>query len=172
MASSIKNLSNYELESIPDAGSLKLGIVVSDWNNDITHKLYSNCVKTLMKHGIKEENITCIQVPGSFELPSGCKLMLAKVSVDAIICLGCIIKGETNHDVFISQAVASGITSLSISSGVPCIFGVLTTNTLEQAKERAGGKHGCKGIEVAVSALRMADLKKKNFTKKKNIGFQ
>ncbi len=170
MASALKNLSNYDENSIPVAENMSFGIVVSEWNAHITHALYDGCVATLLKHGAKEENIHTIQVPGSFELPTGARLMAAKHKVDAVICLGCVIKGETKHDEYICNAVATGLMNLSIASGQPFIFGVLTPNNEEQALERAGGKHGNKGVEAAVSAIHMAALRK-DMLIKTTIGF-
>jgi 6,7-dimethyl-8-ribityllumazine synthase len=170
MASALKNLSNYDKSSIPSAESMQFGIVIAEWNAEITHALYEGCVETLLKHGAKEENIYTIQVPGSFELPTGARLLATKHKVDAVICLGCIIKGETKHDEYISQAVATGLMNLSLASGQPFIFGVLTPNDEAQARDRAGGKHGNKGIEAAVSAIRMAALRKE-MTVKTKIGF-
>jgi 6,7-dimethyl-8-ribityllumazine synthase len=149
---------------------MSFGIVVAEWNAEITHALYEGCFDTLTKHGVKEENIHTIQVPGSFELPTGARLMAVKYKLDAVICLGCVIKGETKHDEYISNAVAMGLTNLSLASGQPFIFGVLTPNNEEQARDRAGGKHGNKGVEAAVSAIRMAALRKEMSVKTK-IGF-
>ncbi|NNE29341.1 MAG: 6,7-dimethyl-8-ribityllumazine synthase [Saprospiraceae bacterium] len=171
MASSLKNLSKYNPEDIPDSSEINIGIVVSDWNEEITHALYEGCFETLTKHGVKEENIHTVQVPGSFELPSGAKLLASSEKVDAVICLGCVIKGETPHNEYINQAVATGLTTLSVMSGKPFIFGLLTPNTMEQAKDRAGGKHGNKGVEAAVTALRMVHLKKDLQSSPKGIGF-
>lgn len=170
MASALKNLSNYDENTIPSAEQMSFGIVVAEWNAEITHALYEGCFETLTKHGVKEENIHTIQVPGSFELPTGARLLAGKHKLDAVICLGCVIKGETKHDEYISNAVAMGLTNLSLASGQPFIFGVLTPNNEEQARERAGGKHGNKGVEAAVSAIRMAALRKEMSVKTK-IGF-
>ena len=139
---------------------MHFGIAVADWNADITHALYQGCFDTLIKHGAQNENIHTLQVPGSFELPVAAKLLAASRKLDAIICLGAVIKGETQHDEYINHAVATGLTALSVTSGIPCIFGVLTPNTQEQAVDRAGGKHGNKGVEAAVTAIRMAALRK------------
>lgn len=170
MASALKNLSNYDENTIPSAENMSFGIVVAEWNAEITHALYEGCFDTLTKHGVKEENIHTIQVPGSFELPTGARLLAVKYKVDAVICLGCVIKGETKHDEYISNAVAMGLTNLSLASGQPFIFGVLTPNNEAQARDRAGGKHGNKGVEAAVSAIRMAALRKEMSVKTK-IGF-
>jgi 6,7-dimethyl-8-ribityllumazine synthase len=171
MASALKNLSEYNDENIPDAGQLTFGIVVSEWNTRITHALYEGCFETLVKHGASEQNIHTVQVPGSFELPAGAKILAGSKRFDAIICLGCVIKGETKHDEYINNAVATGLTGLSIASGIPFIFGVLTPNNMEQALDRAGGKHGNKGVEAAVTAIRMAALRKELGRPGNKIGF-
>lgn len=170
MASAAKNLSSYDENTIPSSENMSFGIVVAEWNAAITHALYEGCFNTLTKHGAKEDNIKTIQVPGSFELPAGARMLASQHKLDAVICLGCIIKGETKHDEYISNAVATGLMNLSIASGQPFIFGVLTPNNEEQARERAGGIHGNKGVEAAVSAIRMAALHK-NITTKPKIGF-
>jgi 6,7-dimethyl-8-ribityllumazine synthase len=171
MASALKNLSDYNEQNIPSGEKLRIGIVVSEWNSQITHALYEACFDTLVKHGVQEENIFTIQVPGTFELPAGARLLSGKENPDAVICLGCVIKGETNHNEYINQAVAHGLTNLSIASGKPFIFGVLTPNDEQQALDRAGGKHGNKGVEAAVTALHMAFLKEDLKGGKKSIGF-
>lgn len=171
MASALSNLSQYDETTIPDASDMIFSIVVSEWNPDITHALYEGCYDTLIKHGAKPENIHTAQVPGSFELPIGARLMAGQHNPDAIICLGCVIKGETNHDDYINQAVASGLASMAVMMGRPFIFGLLTTFNEEQARDRAGGKYGNKGVEAAVTGIRMAALKKQGKTEKKTIGF-
>ena len=171
MASALKNLSSYDENSIPSVEGMTFGIVVSEWNAPITHKLYEGCFETLVKHGADEENIHTLQVPGSFELPTGAKILAGSKKMDAVICIGCVIKGETKHDEYINTAVSIGLTNLGIASGIPFIFGVLTPNTEEQALERAGGKHGNKGVEAAITAIRMAALKKDLGQSKKKIGF-
>lgn len=173
MASALKNLSEYNEDNISSAEEMKFGIVVADWNEKITHALYEGAYDTLIKHDAKEDNIQTVQVPGTFELPVAAKILLQNKKYDAIICIGCVIKGETSHNEYINNAVSIGLTNLSIASGVPCIFGVLTPNDEQQAIDRAGGKYGNKGVEAAVTAIRMAaiktDLKKAD---KKKIGFQ
>jgi len=171
MASALKNLSTYDDSNIPDAAEWSFGIVVADWNKDITHALYEACYDTLVKHGALPENIKVAQVPGAFELPAGARILSAREKLDAVICLGCVIKGETAHDVYINNAVATGLMTLSVSTGKPFIFGLLTPNTHEQAADRAGGKHGNKGVEGAVTALRMVALKAQKPEGKKTIGF-
>lgn len=171
MASARKNLSTYDESNLPNAAEYAVGVVVADWNEDITHALYAGCFDTLTKHGVKEENLHVIQVPGSFELPAGARILAGREKLDAIICIGCVIKGETKHDEYINNAVAQGLVNLSIATGKPCIFGVLTPNTHEQALDRAGGKHGNKGVEAAVTALRMAELYRSKPDGKRSIGF-
>lgn len=171
MASAQKNLSTYDDSSIPSGEEFSIGVIVSDWNSHITHALYEGCFDTLTKHGVKAEKIFTEQVPGTFELPTAAKIMLAHHHPDAVICIGCVIKGETKHDEYINFAVSNALANLGMVSGKPVIFGVLTPNTEEQATDRAGGKHGNKGVEAAVTALRMAAMKKKLGTAKKSIGF-
>ena len=171
MASALKNLSAYDDSTLPAADEMTFGIVVAEWNPHITHALYEGCYDTLLKHGAKPENIHTIQVPGSFELPAGARILAGRHHPDAVICLGCVIKGETSHNEYISHAVAHGLTSLSIASGRPFIFGVLTPNDEQQALDRAGGQHGNKGVEAAVTAIRMAALKNEKPEGKRKIGF-
>lgn len=171
MASALKNLSTYDESNMPNAANLCFGIVVSEWNSDITFKLYEGCRDTLLKHGAKEENIHVVQVPGSFELPVAAKIMMGRYKLDAIVCIGCVIKGETAHNEYINQSVATGLVNLSMASGIPCLFGVLTPNDEQQAKDRAGGKHGNKGVEAGVTAIRMADLKRNLKHSKTKIGY-
>ncbi len=171
MASALKNLSNYNESTLPDCKNMRFGIVVADWNEEITHALYEACFDTLMKHGATEENIISVQVPGAYELTSAAGMLIEHKKIDAIVGLGCVIKGETSHNEYINTSVAMGLTELSIRSGIPCIFGLLTPNTWEQAKDRAGGKHGNKGVEAAVTAIRMIDLKSKLSKREAKIGF-
>lgn len=171
MASTLKNLSEYNEANVPSAEGLSFGIVVSEWNSKITHSLYEGCYDTLLKHGAKEEDIHLLQVPGSFELAVGAKMLADEHKSDAVICLGCVIKGETKHNEYINYAVANGLTSLSLFYSRPFVFGVLTPDSEEQALERAGGKHGNKGVEAAVTAIRMASLKKGMKGSKPKIGF-
>ncbi|MBN4066122.1 6,7-dimethyl-8-ribityllumazine synthase [Candidatus Amoebophilus asiaticus] len=145
--------------SIPSANDMHFGIVVAEWNKDITDTLYKGCYETLLKHGALQENIIKEDVPGSFELPLGAQLLAESGKFDAIICLGCIIKGDTKHNEYLSHAVSEGLIHLNLKYNQPVIFGVLTTDNFEQAKERAGGEHGHKGIEAALTAIKMADLK-------------
>ncbi|MCD4791875.1 MAG: 6,7-dimethyl-8-ribityllumazine synthase [Bacteroidales bacterium] len=153
------NLSNYDINSVPNATGMRFGIVVSEWNNKITETLYNGAYNTLIKHGAKPENILKEYVPGTFELTYGAKSMIKSVNIDAVIVLGCVIQGETRHFDFICQGIAFGITDLNIVTDTPVIFGVLTTDNKQQASDRAGGKHGNKGDEAAVTAVKMAALR-------------
>jgi 6,7-dimethyl-8-ribityllumazine synthase len=145
---------------IPFPDSLRFGIAVAQWNTEITGSLYDGAYQFLIKHGIAKDHITTIEVPGSFELTSGADILLTKNNLlDSVICLGCVIQGETRHFEFICNAVANGLTQVSLKYNKPVIFGVLTTDTFEQAKARAGGKLGNKGEEAAASAVQMAILR-------------
>lgn len=159
MATSLKNLSDYDIQSVADASEMKFGIVVAEWNTEITEALYNGAYETLIKHGAKEENILKKYVPGTFELTLGAQLIAEQTDVDAIIVLGCVIQGETRHFDFICHGVTQGITDLNIKFSKPIIFGVLTTDDEQQALDRAGGKHGNKGDEAAVTAIKMVSLK-------------
>jgi 6,7-dimethyl-8-ribityllumazine synthase len=154
------NLSSYDPESVPDAHKMRFGIVVSDWNNDITSSLLKGAEKTLKKHGVPGKDIVVKHVPGSFELTLGAQLLAEYDDLDGVICLGCVIRGETPHFTYICQSVTQGITQLNLDYNIPFIFGVLTTEDHQQALERAGGRHGNKGVEAAVTAIKMATLQR------------
>jgi len=158
MATNLKNLSDYDIKSVPSAEDMKFGIVTAEWNSEITNALLEGAVSTLLKHGAKEENILRKYVPGTVELTLGAQFMAEYADLDAIICLGCVIQGETRHFDFVCQSATHGITELNMNYNIPFIFGVLTTDTLQQAKDRAGGRHGNKGDEAAVTAIKMAHL--------------
>ncbi|CAM4230109.1 6,7-dimethyl-8-ribityllumazine synthase [Cytophagaceae bacterium 50C-KIRBA] len=155
MSSQHKNLSDFSTESLPAIQDKQFAVVVSEWNTEVTDALYQGCVKTLLAHGAKPEFIHRVQVPGSFELSLGAQKLAQKPEIDAVICLGCVIQGETRHFDFICDAVAKGITDVSLKYDKPVIFGVLTPNSQEQAMDRAGGKHGNKGDEAAITAIKM-----------------
>lgn len=157
---STTNLSVYDPESVPDAGEMRFGIVVSDWNREVTWLLLDGAVKILKKHGATDKNIVVKHVPGSFELTIGAQLLAEHDDLDAIICLGCVIQGETPHFTYICQGVTQGITQLNLEYNIPFIFGVLTTSTNQQAVDRAGGKCGNKGEEAAITAIKMAALQR------------
>ncbi|PKP09683.1 MAG: 6,7-dimethyl-8-ribityllumazine synthase [Bacteroidetes bacterium HGW-Bacteroidetes-4] len=160
MATSLKNLSDYNMLLVADAGNMKFGIVVAEWNSEITEALYQGAYTTLLKHGAKEENIIRKYVPGTFELTLGAQLIAQNTDVDAVIVLGCVIQGETRHFDFICQGITQGITTLNMDYSMPFIFGVLTTDNQQQALDRAGGKHGNKGNEAAVTAIKMVSLQR------------
>jgi 6,7-dimethyl-8-ribityllumazine synthase len=153
-----KNLSEFTPFEFSSADKKVIGIVVSEWNDRITDSLLNGAKESLLEHGVKAENIHVKYVPGSFELPLGAKWMLEQTNMDAVICIGCIIQGETRHFDFIAQAVADGIMKVGLKYSKPVIFSVLTCNNMQQAEDRAGGKHGNKGVEGAVSALKMLSL--------------
>ena len=154
-----KNLSDYDINSVPNAKGMRIGIVVAEWNNKITEALYNGAFQTLIKHGVSEDDIIKEYVPGTFELTHGASAMIKNTNVDAIIVLGCVIQGETPHFTYICQGVTQGITQLNITTDIPVIFGVLTTDNLQQAKDRAGGKLGNKGDEAAVTAIKMLEFR-------------
>ncbi len=156
-----KDLSAYDPGNIPSASGMRFGIVVSDWNSEVTMNLLDGAVKVLRKHGADDSNIITVHVPGSFELPLGARLLKENRGVDAVICLGSVIQGETPHFTYVCQGVTEGIMRLNMEYGTPFIFGVLTTDTLQQAIDRSGGKHGNKGDEAALTAIRMVDIAKK-----------
>lgn len=158
MATALSNLSDYNAEDVPNANGLRIGLIVSQWNKEITHALYKGAVETLISHGVKDQDIITFHVPGSFELPFGASKMIDKHAPDAVIVIGSVIQGETKHFDFVCQATAQGVMDLNIQTQTPVIFCVLTDNTLQQAQDRSGGKHGNKGVEVAVAAIQMATL--------------
>jgi len=159
MSTQLKNLSDFSHTTVPNGTAYKFGIVVAEWNAEITGALYDGALKTLLANGVLEENIISLAVPGSFELTVGAEILLSKrADLDGVICLGCVIQGDTKHFDFICDAVAQGVTNVSIKHTKPVVFGVLTTNNLEQAQDRAGGKHGNKGDEAAITAIKMADF--------------
>ena len=158
MATSLKNLSEYDINALPSAQGMKVAIVVAEWNSEITFAMCEGAKNLLLKNGASESDITIHPVPGSFELISGSKMVAEHCDVDAVIALGTVIQGETRHFDFICEAVAVGLGTLNIQYNIPFIFGVLTTDTLQQAKDRSGGKHGNKGDEAAFTAIKMIAL--------------
>jgi 6,7-dimethyl-8-ribityllumazine synthase len=160
MSSVNKNLSIVEGTAVPDGSGIRIGIVVSEWNSVITGALLDGAVKTLLANGVKESDLIIKTVPGSFELTLGAQVLCEDKSLKAVIALGCVIQGETRHFDFICDAVAHGITNLNIKYNKPVIFGVLTPDNMQQAEDRAGGKHGNKGDEAAITALKMVAMMK------------
>jgi len=160
MSSSLKNLSDFSHIEVGSAENLKFAIVVSQWNAQITGALLNGAYKGLLDHGAKEENIELIEVPGSYELIAGSDIALRNKDLDAVIALGCVIQGETRHFDFICQAVGTELAQVGLKHSKPVIFGVLTTDNLQQAIDRAGGKHGNKGEEAAITAIQMGLIHK------------
>ena len=156
---STQNLSQHS--DVPDASKMRIGIVVAEWNREITFSVRNAAIQTLCEYGADKSDIIVRHVPGSFELTSGTQMMAQYVSaLDAIICIGCVIRGETPHFDYICQSITIGLTQLTIDLSVPIIFGVITTKDLRQSLDRAGGKHGNKGVEAAVTAIKMVALKR------------
>lgn len=163
MATALHSLSDYDPDQVPNGADFKIGICTSEWNNEITFNLQKGAVEALIKHGVKEENILQRLVPGSFELPIAADLMLKNHELDAVICLGCVIRGETSHFDYVCQSTALGVKDVSLKYSRPVIFGVLTDDNIEQSRARSGGKYGNKGIEAAISALKMIDFERSLF---------
>lgn len=161
MATAFHNLSDYDFNSVPDASDMRFGIVVSEWNSHITGALLEGAVTTLKKHGVKEENILIQTVPGSFELTFGSAQMIKSGKVDAVIAIGCVVRGDTPHFDYVCAGTTQGIAHLNSTSNIPVIYGLITTNNMEQAEDRAGGKLGNKGDEGAITAIKMVDFKRK-----------
>jgi 6,7-dimethyl-8-ribityllumazine synthase len=160
MATSNKNLSAYDKENIMNGADLKIGIVVSEWNHEITSKLYEGAIETLSAHNVSAENIRIQKVPGAFELPLGAQFLLKSKQYDGIIAIGTVIQGETKHFDFVCQGTTEGIMRVMLDFNTPISFCVLTDNTIEQSIARSGGVHGNKGIEAAVSLLQMIKANK------------
>ncbi|NER18543.1 6,7-dimethyl-8-ribityllumazine synthase [Spongiivirga citrea] len=159
MATANKNLSDYDKTTIPNAKDFRFGIVVSEWNDTITEGLFEGAHQTLIENGVSSDDIVRWNVPGSFELVYGCKKMIRANKFDAIIAIGSVIQGETKHFDFVCSATAQGIKDLNVEYDTPVIFCVLTDNNLQQAIDRSGGKHGNKGTEAAIAAIKMAYLR-------------
>lgn len=159
MATANKNLSDYDKTTIPNASKFRFGIVVSEWNDTITEGLYQGAYDALIENGALPNNIIRWDVPGSFELIYGSKKMQQQM-VNAVIAIGCVIQGETKHFDFVCEGVTQGIKDLNVLHETPVIFCVLTDNTMQQSIDRSGGKHGNKGTEAAIAAIKMAELRK------------
>ena len=167
MATSQKNLSSFSETGITDISGKSFTIVVAEWNSEITEALYTGAYETLLKYGAQKKKITRMNVPGTYELSLGAQWALEDKKTDAVICLGCVIQGETRHFDFICEAVAQGLTNVALKYNKPVIFGVLTTDNQQQALDRAGGKHGNKGDEAAATAIKLLSLKTTSNTKNK-----
>ncbi len=160
MATINQNLSDYDASMIPDGIGMRIGIVTAEWNEAITSALAQGAFDTLVKHGVDPSDILTRRVPGSFELPFGAQVLLTTCEIDAVILLGCVIQGETRHFDFVCQGVTQGCMEVQLKYNRPVIFGLLTTDTQQQAADRAGGKHGNKGIEAAITAIKMVALQR------------
>lgn len=158
MSSANKNLSVFSTTGLPDVSQKKFAIVVAEWNSEVTEALFDGAYQTLLAHGVKAENIIRANVPGSFELSFGSQVYAQKTDIDAVIAIGCVIQGETKHNDYINHAVAGGLTQVALKYNKPVIFGVLTPNNQQQALDRAGGIHGNKGDEAAITAIKMLAL--------------
>ena len=161
MATAYHNLSEYDINSVPSAEGMKFGIVVSEWNENITAALLHGAEETLKKHGAKPEDIIVHTVPGSFELTYGSAILVNSHKVDAVIAIGCVVRGDTPHFDYVCAGTTQGIASLNSQGDIPVIYGLITTNTMQQAEDRAGGIHGNKGDECAITAIKMVDLSRK-----------
>ena len=155
MATELKNLSQYDPTKVENGKGRKIGIVYAEWNNEITYALRDGAVKTLIDNGVEENDIELACVPGSFELIFGASQMVKSDKYDAVIAIGCVIRGDTPHFDYICEGVTAGLSKLNVEYNTPVIFGLITTNNLLQAQERAGGRLGNKGDECAITALQM-----------------
>jgi len=158
LATQYHNLSDYDPTTMPDASAMKVGIVVAEWNYEITSKLLDGAINTLTTNGVKPSNIVVKWVPGSFELVFGARVIADGSDLDAVIVLGCVIRGDTPHFEYVCSGVTQGIMQLNLTEKIPFIFGLLTNDTMQQSIDRAGGIHGNKGDEAAVTAIKMAVL--------------
>ncbi len=158
---STKNLSAYDSTNLPDAGSMRIGIVVSEWNSEITNNLLQGCLDTLKSCGVKDDFLHVVKVPGSFELAIGAQMLLENRRCESVICLGCVIKGETPHFDIVCQSTARAVHDVSLKFSKPVIFGLLTDNNIEQSRARSGGALGNKGVEAAITAIKMVDVKRR-----------
>ncbi len=161
MATKLHNLSEYDIQSVPTATGMRFGIVVSEWNHNITGPLLEGAQKTLLKHGVQENDIQIMTVPGSFELIFGSAQMAQSKKVDAVIAIGCVIRGDTPHFDYICEGTTQGLAELNTTGNIPVIYGLLTCNNLQQAQDRAGGILGNKGDECAITAIKMVDFKRR-----------
>ncbi len=163
MATANRNLSDYNKDFVPNGADFKIGIVVSEWNENITFNLLKGAETTLVENGVKPENIHVQFVPGAFELPLGAQLMLESRFLDGVIAIGCVIQGETKHFDFVCKAATSGIAKLNLKYSRPVTFCLLTDNTMQQSIDRSGGIHGNKGTECAIACMKMIELKRSLF---------
>ena len=160
MATANRNLSEYNKEFIPNGADFKIGIVVSEWNENVTLNLLKGAKETLLENGVQENNIIIRFVPGAFELPLGCQFICESTNADGIIAIGTVIQGETKHFDFVCDGATQGIKDVNLKYNTPISFCLLTDNTLQQSIDRSGGKHGNKGVECAIACMKMIELKK------------
>jgi 6,7-dimethyl-8-ribityllumazine synthase len=160
MATAHTNLSEYDKELIPNASEMSFGIVVSEWNANITDNLLKGAYKALIDNGVLPANIIVKHTPGAYELPLAAQLLIENTKVDGVVAIGSVIQGETKHFDYVCEAVSQGIKDVNLKYGKPVAFCVLTDSTMQQGIDRSGGKHGNKGIECAVAAIKMVALKK------------
>ncbi len=164
MAGALPGLEGLSPQAIEDAASYRFGIVVASWNSEITSALKEGALNALQLCQVPLNHIHLIQVPGSFEIPLAAQWLFETHKADAVVCLGCILRGETRHDEYLAHAVSKGLMDLNIKFSRPAIFGVLTVETMDQAKERSGGKWGNKGAEAIAGALQMLRLQKELYS--------
>ena len=161
MSSAHKNLSIFSIDNLPDVSSKRFAIVVAEWNENITEGLFNGAYQALIENQVPAQHIIRWNVPGSFELIFGAKQMHEKLQLDAVIVIGCVIKGETMHFEFVCEGVTQGIKDLNLKYTIPTIFCIWIDNTMQQSLDRSGGKHGNKGVESAIAAIKMVELNKK-----------
>ncbi|MBL7962522.1 MAG: 6,7-dimethyl-8-ribityllumazine synthase [Flavobacteriales bacterium] len=159
MATAAHHLSTYDPAGVPDGSPYRVALVVSEWNREITDSLRRAAQHTLLHHGVLKENLIEAWVPGSYELAAGAQFLLERGGLDGVICLGSVVRGETPHFDFVCQGATQGIMAVGLKFSVPVIFGVLTDDTLQQARDRSGGRHGNKGVDCAIACLKMMALK-------------
>tara|TARA_B100001758_G_C18402524_1_gene609888 strand:- start:112 stop:609 length:498 start_codon:yes stop_codon:yes gene_type:complete len=160
MATVDRNLSEYNKDLIPDGSQFKIGIVISEWNSQITENLAKGAIDTLITNQVKSNNINIRYVPGTFELPLGAQYLCEYLDLDGVIAIGTVIQGETKHFDYVCEGATKGLTDVNLKYNTPVSFCVLTDNNIQQSIERSGGKHGNKGVECAVACLKMIALKK------------
>ncbi len=168
MSTTDKNLSEFTTENLPDISTIKFGIVVAEWNQEVTGSLFRGAYETLLRYGADPANIERGDVPGSYELTLAAQWFAEREEIAAVIALGAVIRGETKHNDYINHAVAQGLTQVALKYNKPVVFGVLTPDTMEQALDRAGGKHGNKGDEAAITAIKMIGLQRTQYNRIEN----
>ena len=171
MATAHSNLSEYDIETVPNGAGQKIGIVVSEWNPQITLALLDGAKQTLLKHNIAEEDILIHYVPGAFELPLGAQWLFENTQIDAAICIGVVIQGDTKHFDYVCEGTTRGIMDVGLRFSKPNLFCLLTDMNMQQSIDRSGGKHGNKGIECAVACLKMLGLRTRITGSRSKLGF-